>query len=319
MQTARDPQTKKKNRNAFFFQTTWLISQRECIPNSFFRSVVVLLFALSMCCVILGVDVLGESQLVGYPELPEYNLAPQYPSVALVNWTNGLGNARYWVLKVLIENFEAGDRVVQTAVDGGSQGGSNPFCGDVLNLKPITLQCFGLNATIDKILFASYGTPNGSCGNYTVGKCNAENSTTIMEKACLGKRDCTVNADTPTFGDPCKFVVKNLAVEAHCSSGTGQASNNDTRPLYAQGFTDAEGKNKRILVVNKLHTPQSVNIVGVHGAQVVMVEESRPVGPPITFKMETETLELPRFAVAVVSGLSWSCHFQCLLCDREQF
>lgn len=66
-----------------------------------------------------GVEILGESQLVGYPELPELNLQPQFPSVALLNWTNGLGNARYHVLKVLIENFEPGDKLVQTEVMNG--------------------------------------------------------------------------------------------------------------------------------------------------------------------------------------------------------
>ena len=32
-----------------------------------------------------GIDVLGESQLVGYPNLPSLNLEPQFPSVALVS------------------------------------------------------------------------------------------------------------------------------------------------------------------------------------------------------------------------------------------
>ena len=63
-----------------------------------------------------GLDILGESQLVGNPALPELNLPPQYPSVAMLNWTNGLGNARYHVLKTLIENFKPGDKLVNTTV-----------------------------------------------------------------------------------------------------------------------------------------------------------------------------------------------------------
>ena len=31
---------------------------------------------------VLGLDLLGESQLVGYPELASLNLPPQFPSVA---------------------------------------------------------------------------------------------------------------------------------------------------------------------------------------------------------------------------------------------
>jgi len=54
----------------------------------------------------LGIDVAGESQLVGYPS--------QFPDVSMVNWENGKPNARYWVLKLLIDNFHPGDKLVKT-------------------------------------------------------------------------------------------------------------------------------------------------------------------------------------------------------------
>jgi len=53
-----------------------------------------------------GVDVLGESQLVGYPT--------QFPSVSEVDWNNGLPNARLWVLTLLIDNIHMGDQLCQT-------------------------------------------------------------------------------------------------------------------------------------------------------------------------------------------------------------
>ena len=40
----------------------------------------------------MGIDVIGESQLVGYPT--------QFPSVSMMDWKNGKPNARYWVLKL---------------------------------------------------------------------------------------------------------------------------------------------------------------------------------------------------------------------------
>jgi hypothetical protein len=52
----------------------------------------------------LGVDVIGESQLVGYPS--------QFPSVTMIDYNNGKPNARYWVLKLIKDNFHAGDRLV---------------------------------------------------------------------------------------------------------------------------------------------------------------------------------------------------------------
>jgi hypothetical protein len=54
--------------------------------------------------------VAGESQLVGYPS--------QFPDVSMVNWKNGTPNARYWVLKLLKDNFGPGDKLVRSTFDG---------------------------------------------------------------------------------------------------------------------------------------------------------------------------------------------------------
>jgi hypothetical protein len=53
----------------------------------------------------LGIDVAGESQLVGYPT--------QFPSVSMVDWKDGRPNARLWVLKLLHDNFAPGDKIVE--------------------------------------------------------------------------------------------------------------------------------------------------------------------------------------------------------------
>jgi hypothetical protein len=54
----------------------------------------------------MGVDVAGESQLVGYPT--------QFPSVSMMDWKNGKPNSRFWVLKLLRDNFGNGDQLVAT-------------------------------------------------------------------------------------------------------------------------------------------------------------------------------------------------------------
>ena len=62
----------------------------------------------------LGVDVIGESQLVGYPS--------QYPSVSMIDYNNGKPNARYWVLKLIKDNFNSGDKLVdRKSSDGPSE------------------------------------------------------------------------------------------------------------------------------------------------------------------------------------------------------
>lgn len=56
----------------------------------------------------LQIDVIGESQLIGYPT--------QFPSVSMMNWQNNKPNARFWVLRLIHDNFHSGDRLVQTSL-----------------------------------------------------------------------------------------------------------------------------------------------------------------------------------------------------------
>jgi hypothetical protein len=60
----------------------------------------------------MGIDVAGESQLVGYPT--------QFPSVSMTDWTNGKPNPRLRVLQLLHDNYGPGDKLVEIAP-------ANPF------------------------------------------------------------------------------------------------------------------------------------------------------------------------------------------------
>src|ERR1035437_9265748 len=57
------------------------------------------------------IDIIGESQLIGYPT--------QFPSVSMVNWQNNQPNARFWVLKLIKDSFHQGDKLVETKIDSG--------------------------------------------------------------------------------------------------------------------------------------------------------------------------------------------------------
>jgi hypothetical protein len=63
----------------------------------------------------LEVEVIGESQLVGYPS--------QFPSVSMMNWEDNRPNARYWVLKLIRDSVGPGDRLVETKL--GGEGAEN--------------------------------------------------------------------------------------------------------------------------------------------------------------------------------------------------
>ena len=81
---------------------------------------------------------------------------------------------------------------------------------------PVTLSC----ATgFTGVLFASFGTPTGTCGGgFALGACNAANSTQIVHDACVGKTSCTIDVSTALFGDPCFDTLKHLDVLLNCSA-----------------------------------------------------------------------------------------------------
>ena len=78
----------------------------EQIPNTYWNLSGAMFAYIYLELAKMGVDVAGESQLVGYPT--------QFPSVSMMNWKNGKPNSRFWVLKLLRDNFGSGDRLVST-------------------------------------------------------------------------------------------------------------------------------------------------------------------------------------------------------------
>jgi len=76
------------------------------IPNSYWNLTCAMYAYIFGELTRMGVDVAGESQLVGYPT--------QFPSVSMVDWNTGKPNARVWVLKLLHDNFGPGDKMVET-------------------------------------------------------------------------------------------------------------------------------------------------------------------------------------------------------------
>jgi len=62
-----------------------------------------------------GIDVAGESQLVGYPS--------QFPDVSMMDWESGKPNGRYWVLWLLHKHFGPGDKLVETGFKNGRPSG----------------------------------------------------------------------------------------------------------------------------------------------------------------------------------------------------
>ena len=89
------------------------------------------------------------------------------------------------------------------------------------------LSCDGVSrtSTIKAIAFASFGTASGSCvvpvssgaNTFKIGGCNAHNTTTIVQKLCLGKPSCQVPSSVHVFGEPCHHVHKWLDIAVQCN------------------------------------------------------------------------------------------------------
>ena len=110
----------------------------------------------------------------------------------------------------------------------------------------LSLKCPVSTQMISSINFASFGTPTGTCGSFSHGRCSSARSLSVVQKvclhlicffsvydfdyflfivgvffhvwqACVGSRSCKVEVSTRVFGEPCRGVVKSLAVEAACA------------------------------------------------------------------------------------------------------
>ena len=58
----------------------------------------------------LGIDAAGEAGIPGAPGM--------WPSIAMLDWDTAQPNARYRVLKLILDNFRSGDKLVETSSSG---------------------------------------------------------------------------------------------------------------------------------------------------------------------------------------------------------
>eukprot|EP01043_Picozoa_sp_COSAG02_P052701 COSAG02_NODE_5719_length_4098_cov_2.676169_1_plen_1312_part_10 len=106
-------------------------------------------------------------------------------------------------------------------------------CGSAPEYSPLTLKCS--SGTMTAIDFASFGTPEGSCQQYSTGWCHAVLSKQIMEEACIGQKHCTMDADIHIFGNPCVNASKRLHVQATCSGQSNRHGTHAVTSIHSDG------------------------------------------------------------------------------------
>jgi hypothetical protein len=76
-------------------------------------------------------------------------------------------------------------------------------CRNIGQNFSVDLSCQQGGGVISKVDFASYGTATGACGDMKQGTCHATNSSDIVERACIGRQECSIPVTDDLFGDPC--------------------------------------------------------------------------------------------------------------------
>jgi len=87
------------------------------------------------------------------------------------------------------------------------------LCGSTYDSNQQTLHCDN-SGVINEIVYASYGTNNGECGNFSDNSACVSNQIDYVKKQCLNQQSCTIDVNATTFGnDPCPNTFKRFDVE----------------------------------------------------------------------------------------------------------
>jgi alpha-L-rhamnosidase len=121
---------------------------------------------------------------------------------------SGLSSANAHVLGIRGRSF------MRWTVSGGQQ------CALAPENQMAFINC-GDGGSIIDISFASFGTPVGGCGAGLAlnTSCHSVSSLEVVKALCVGQSNCSVPANTASFGgDPCFGHFKRLAVAATCKA-----------------------------------------------------------------------------------------------------
>ena len=125
-----------------------------------------------------------------------------------------------------------GDTAILNSSITGAAPSQGNVCGTANENANFTLTA-PTGAVFTSVIFASYGLPTGTCGNFSTGSCHSTTSQTVVEGLIIGQNSVTIQASNGVFGDPCGGTVKKLYVEAQWTSNSG------TSMTWNNGITDA--------------------------------------------------------------------------------
>lgn len=171
----------------------------------------------------------------------------------------------YWLVKSGYENIVTDGLVLSLDAGWTNSYGVTYVCATAQENQTLTITApAGYKFT--EVLFASYGTPNGTCGNFSIdSNCNAATSVSVVEGYILGQTGTvSIPASNAYFGDPCPGIGKRLYVQAAISpttwldiSGSGNTGTLINGPLFGDadgGYIDFDGTNDIVTFGSKTLT-----------------------------------------------------------------
>ncbi len=122
-------------------------------------------------------------------------------------------------------------------------------------------------------------------------------STSARYSSCAWSLSLTVHNTYSQYA-PNTCRVKYGVVQASCSTGGGFQP--VATGVYAQGFTEAAG-GRKVLLVNKGSNATTVTVRGVTaGSTWTYIDESTQYGPASTVPLASDTWELAPYALGIV-------------------
>ncbi|XP_022972701.1 beta-galactosidase 7-like [Cucurbita maxima] len=84
-----------------------------------------------------------------------------------------------------------------------------PYAGSTLELS-----CH--DRTISDIKFVSFGNPHGTCDSFQKGSCESSTALSVIEEACVGQRECSIEVSEKNLGPTGCKKPNRLAVQVTC-------------------------------------------------------------------------------------------------------
>lgn len=165
-------------------------------------------------------DLSDASLILLINTLPDRVGLPGFTTVSqAVNWLNQTG--KYFLIKTGYENIVTSNLKVNMDAGWYNSYAVKSVCATASEGGTVNITA-PAGYKFVKVVFASYGTPTGSCGSFVIDtSCHSRTSKSVVEGYLLNQSGTiSIPASNAVFGDPCPGIEKRLYVQALVAPAT---------------------------------------------------------------------------------------------------